>query len=107
MTQEMRERMAAYSKAKEKSRRRDESVLETIRWHVTKAVLEDFPDAEFQWVSWDEASVMLEVRVRVRGYAAMLKFDRDSIDRADIAIARAVYELKNMLGIGPLRHLFD
>lgn len=106
MSEEVRQKMAAYAKQKEGSRRRDESEIEAIRWHFTQAILEHHPSAEFQWFAADGVEP-LQVQVRLGNYGWAYNFGRNVFDAPGHEMSRGISCLLEHMELDPIREMFE
>lgn len=106
MTAEIKAKMEAYRKRKEANLRRDENMIEGIRWNLTKTIVEIHPSAEFQWMTL-EGPVFLEVRVKLGDYVWSYKFDRiKTLDAPGFIMSLAITDLLTHMEFDPLRQMF-
>lgn len=98
--------MEAYRKQKEGKLRRDENMIEGIRWNLTKTIVEHYPSADFQWIAM-EGPVFLEVRVRLGDYGWSYKFDQiKTFDAPGFAMSLALTYLLEHMELDPIRQMF-
>lgn len=98
MTAEIKEKMAAYRKKKERLARQFDNELEHIRWHVTKQLLENYPDLEPVWLTIeDNPSVLLELQVRVGDNVYARRFGWREVEQPQPAIDYTVAEIRRHL----------
>lgn len=105
MSEEMRQKMAAYRERKEDAARRDEDALESIRWEFTCRILEDYPAAEFRWIA-PNGPPSLEVQVRLGDYGWSYRFGKHLFDAPGHELNMAISEMLRRMSIDPLRHMF-
>ena len=106
MTVEIKAKMEAYRKRKDADLRRDENMIESIRWNLTKTIVEKHPSAEFQWTTF-EGPIFLEVQVRLGDYVWSYKFDRiKTFDAPGFAMSLAITSLLERMEFDPLRQMF-
>lgn len=83
----VQERLAKYRKQKAQFAREYDNALETVRWHVTKSLLEKFPDLEPIWLSIeDDPAILLELRIRIGDYGYARRFSHQEIDQPRVAV---------------------
>lgn len=102
----IQERRAAYRKAKEELSRRQENALEVIRWQMTMRVIEEFPRAEFQWLTPPDTDMLLEMRIRLDDFAYMAKFGPKHLEMPGIAVAFLLNDVLHKMRCKPLEALF-